>query len=67
VRFADGNDVIVGGLRLQHQPHRFDVVAGETPVALGVEISQEQILLNTQLDAGCGFCDLARHERLAAP
>ena len=67
MRFAGGNDVIVGGLRLPHHPHGFDVVAGETPIALGVEIPQEQILLDTQLDAGCRFRDLARHEHLATP
>ena len=40
VRLAGGDDVVVGLVLLQHPPHRLDVVAGEAPVALGVEVAQ---------------------------
>ena len=51
VRLAGGDDVVVGLLLLEHQPHRLDVVAGEAPVALGVEVAEEQLLLQPVLDA----------------
>ena len=47
--FAGGDDVIVGLVLLQHQPHRLDVVAGEAPVALGVEVAEEQLVLQAAL------------------
>ena len=52
VGLAGGDDVVVGLLLLEHQPHRLDVVAGEAPVALGVEVAEHQLLL--QCRGGCG-------------
>jgi hypothetical protein len=40
-----GDDEIVGVVLLEHQPHRLDVVAGEAPVALGIEVAEEQLVL----------------------
>ena len=62
VRLARGDDVVVGRLLLQHQPHRLDVVAGEAPVALGVQVADAQLLLHPELDAGHAVRDLAGHE-----
>ena len=66
VGLAGGDDVVVGLVLLEHQPHRLDVVAGEAPVALGVQVAQEQLVLQALLDAGGGAGDLAGDERLAA-
>ena len=41
---AGGHHVVVGLLLLEHPPHRLDVVAGEAPVAAGVEVAQRQVL-----------------------
>ena len=43
VRLAGGDDVVVGLVLLEHQPHGLDVVAGEAPVALGVEVAEAQL------------------------
>ena len=37
---AGGDDVVVGAVLLQHQPHGADVVAGKPPVAVRVEIAE---------------------------
>ena len=39
---AGGDDVVLGAILLQHQPHRADVVAGEAPVAAGVEVAEAE-------------------------
>ena len=67
MRFAGGDDVVVGLLLLEHEPHRADVVAGEAPIALGVEVAHDEFLLQAFLDARGSQGDLAGHERLAAP
>jgi len=36
---------------LQHHPHRLDVIASESPVALRVEIAERERVGETQLDA----------------
>ena len=43
VRLAGRDHVVVGLVLLQHQPHRADVVAGEAPVALRVEVAEAQL------------------------
>ena len=63
---AGGHHVVVGLVLLEHQPHGADVVAGESPVALGVEVAHDQFLLQALLDASGPQRDLAGHERLAA-
>ncbi len=62
-----GDDVVLGLVLLEHQPHGLDVVAGEAPVALGVEVAQVELVLEAELDAGGGPGDLAGDEGLAAP
>ena len=67
VGLAGGDDVVVGLVLLQHQPHRLHVVAGVAPVALGVEVAQHEVVLQAELDAGHGVGDLAGHELDATP
>src|ERR1700722_4540843 len=64
---AGGNYVVVGLILLQHQPHRLDVVAGESPIAARVQVSERQLLLDAHFDPRRAARDLARHEVLAAP
>ena len=45
VGLAGGDHVVLGLLALEHQPHRFHVVLGVTPVALCVEVAQPQLAL----------------------
>ena len=52
VGLAGGDHVVVGLVLLQHQPHGLDVVAGEAPVALGVEVAEPQLVGQAELDAG---------------
>ena len=42
VALAGRDDVVVGLVLLQHQPHRAHVVAGEAPVALRVEVAERR-------------------------
>ena len=50
VRLPGGDDVVVGLVLLQHQPHRPHVVAGVAPVPFGVERSHHQLVLQSELD-----------------
>ena len=43
VGLSGRDDVVAGLVLLEHQPHRLDVVAGEAPVALGVEVAEPQL------------------------
>ena len=63
---SGGDDVIVGPVLLEHQPHRLDVVPGEAPVALRLEIAEVELLLEAELDPGGRAGDLPRDEGLAA-
>src|SRR5579872_7289198 len=46
------SDDVIPRLRiLKHEPHGANVVAGETPVAPGIQISQHQLVGQAQLDA----------------
>ena len=42
VGLARGDDVVVRLVLLEHEPHRLDVVAGEAPVALRVEVAERE-------------------------
>ena len=53
-------------LLLQHQPLHLDVVARMAPVALGVQVAEEELGLQAHLDARQAARDLAGDERLAA-
>ena len=67
MRFASGDHVIFRPILLQHQPHRFDVFFGVTPVALRVEVAEVKLVLQPRLDARHGARDLARDKSFAAP
>src|SRR5919106_1658996 len=67
VGLAGGDHVVVGRVLLEHQPHGLDVVAGVTPVALGLEVPEAQLVGEPELDAGGAVGDLAGHELEAAP
>jgi len=63
--FPRSDDIVARGVLLQDQPHRFDVFGGESPVALGVEISEVEELLLARFDAGEGGGDFPGDERLS--
>src|SRR5947207_8265393 len=60
------NDVVAGLVLLQHQPHRLHVVAGIPPVATGIEIAQDELLLEAQRDRRRSLSNLPR-EKLERP
>ena len=59
VLHAGGDDEIFRRILLQHQPLRFDVVAGMAPIAQGRKIAQIHAVLQTELDARQRAGDLA--------
>src|SRR5579875_3677988 len=65
VRLAGGEDVVVGLVLLQDQPHALDVVARVAPVALRVDIAEVEPLLQTALDGRDRAGDLAGDEGFA--
>ncbi len=65
--FTRGNHVVVRRVLLQHQPHRFNVVAGKAPVAFGVEVAKAQFLRQAELDASDAISHLACDELSATP
>lgn len=62
VHLTGGEDKVLGLLLLKHAPHALDVVAGMTPVTLGVQVAEVQALLLAQVDRGDGAGDLAGDE-----
>src|ERR1035437_700528 len=60
------DDVVVGLVLLQHAPHRVDVVAGEAPVAVRMQVAEPQFARAAELDARDSVGDFARHELEAA-
>ena len=67
VRLAGRDHEVVGLIGLEHQPHRLDVVGRVSPVALGVEVPEVELVLQPGGDPRHGSGDLAGDERLAAP
>ena len=63
---AGRQHVVVGLLLLEDAPHALDIVAGVTPVALGVEVAEIKAVLIAALDGRDGARDLAGHEGFAA-
>jgi len=61
------DDVVVGGLLLEHQPHGLDVLGGVAPVPLGVEVSDVELFRFIRQDQRDRLGDLAGDEVLAAP
>ena len=45
VQLAGRDDVVVRLVLLHHQPHRLDIVARVSPVALRIEIAEHELLL----------------------
>src|SRR5438105_962160 len=66
-RVSRSDHEVVRHVLLEHQPHRLDIVAGETPVASRFEGPEPDFLLLTEFDARHRVGDLARHELGAAP
>ena len=66
VRLVGGDDVVVGIVLLEHEPHHVDVLLGVAPVAAGVEVAEVEGLLQAELDPRGRPGDLARDEGLAA-
>src|SRR5712691_1112581 len=62
VRDAAPDHVVVGLGLLEHEPHGADVVAGEPPVPLRVEVPQGDLALQPELDPGDPVGDLPRDE-----
>src|SRR5262249_2948178 len=50
---------------LQNHPHALDIVARVTPIAPGIEIADEKLLLQPCLNCGYSPGDLARHKCFA--
>jgi hypothetical protein len=66
VLLTGGDDVVLRLVLLQHEPLHLDVVASVTPVALGVQISHVEGLLQADLDARQAASDLAGDEGFTA-
>ena len=67
MRLIRGDDVIIRMILLQHEPHRFDIFFGVTPVALCIQIAEIKFVLQPGLDVRHGARDFARDKRFAAP
>ena len=65
VSFSRGYHIVVGLVGLKHHPHSPSVVAGITPVALGIQVAQGKLLLKADFDPSCCTGDLSRHEVFA--
>ncbi len=65
-RSTCGDDIVVCFRHLEHHPHHLDIVACESPVALGVEVPEVDLVLHAELDASDGSCDLACYECFTA-
>src|SRR5262245_39442176 len=62
VGLAAGNHIVVRPLLLEHQPHSLDIVAGEAPIALSLQVAEPQLLLQPKLDARHTVTNLALDE-----
>ena len=60
VGLAGGDDVVVRLIGLQHELHGADVARGVAPVALRVEVSEVETILETGLDARHEWCQSLR-------
>src|ERR1700722_14365855 len=45
------HNVVVRDFLLQHQPHSLHIITRVAPVALGVEVAKNDLILQTELDA----------------
>ena len=67
MRAAGRHDVVAGRVLLEHAPLHLDVVAGESPVSLGIDVADPQTLVKAVGDASSGHGDLSGHEFEATP
>src|SRR5262249_9679005 len=67
MRFAGGDDEVLRLLLLQHQPHRLHVVRRVTPIPLGVEIAEVELVLQAELDSRRSASDFTRNKCFASP
>ena len=65
VGHARADDKVVGLILLQHAPHGVHVIAGEAPVALGLEVAEAHLLRHAKFDARHAVRDFAGDEFLA--
>ena len=65
VHLAGGADVVAGLILLKDAPHHFGVFGGVTPIALRVEVAEDEVVLKALADAAGGAGDLAGDEGLA--
>src|SRR5258706_16334131 len=65
--FIGSNDIIVGLVLLEHEPHGLDVFFGEAPVPFGVEITEEQFILEAFFDLGQGTSYFTGDKGLTSP
>ncbi len=65
VGLVRGDDIVVRLVLLEHEPHGFDIFGGVTPVALGVEVAEVEMLLLAELDGSDGAGDFASDKGLA--
>ena len=66
VGFVGGDDIVVGLILLEHEPHGFDVFGGVSPVTLGIEVAEVEVFLAAEFDGGDGAGDFAGDESFAA-
>src|SRR5215510_13629405 len=62
---AGREHVVVGSILLQDPPHALDVIACMPPIALGLQITEVEALVKSDLDPGDRARNLAGHKRLA--
>src|SRR5712671_172411 len=67
MRQAGGDYVVFRHVLLQHQPHRTNIIAGKTPVALDVEITHAKFVLQPEFNASHVVTDSTSYKLDAAP
>ena len=64
--FAGSNHEIIGLGLLHYQPHALHIIFGIAPVAVGVEVAEVELILQSVGNASCCNSDFSSHESLAA-
>ena len=62
MRATGRHDVVAGLVLLEHAPLHLDVIAGEAPVSLGVDVADPQTLVKAVGDASGGHGDFPGDE-----
>ena len=60
-----GDNEIIGGLLLEHEPLHFYVIPGVTPVTKCIQVSDIQAVLQPQINSGECPCDFSGNEGLS--